>query len=585
MAIGAKRGLFRTVKSLAGFAVAALLFTALPCQPSSGQPADYRDYPAEQLIDELAQIDKPAPGLAGRGIYEAFIAEDKQPRFAGGVLGAPAPDVPPQMRELVRRGVAVLPLLIQHLGDDRPTRIVVGEDGVRFFFMYRFYDPEYDPRIRPYPGFVIGEKHFGDLEYLKSYAAKVGDVCYVLVGQIVNRDLMAVRHLIALAGRGTGHVGATPGLVVSSPLQAPQLISKVKTDWTNLDAAGHEASLLNDIRTEDDAYRLAPAFRRLRYYYPGRYAQLEGEDLAKRQGFEADDKDYRQQAQAYSKQKEYIKAAGEWTKWIETAPNSPEGYRGRAEILKKAGQPAEAIEDFNRALELEKRPLFQALILQARAHVHESQGSTDLAISDLKEAVRRNPEVEWIRKKLGRFLNSIGEHKLAIETYDQAIQIGMNLYAERAVAYRQMGNMDKAMQDFDEALGQLRGDLVYAHEQRARTLMTAGRLDEAMADITKAAEVSPNSLSIMGTRAQILLAMGKTEDAVAAFDAALRGEPVYLVSYCGQGLAFEKLGQVERAVEDYHRCLEMSAEDKDDRDAQEIARARLKILAAPTDAH
>jgi hypothetical protein len=121
--------------------------------------------------------------------------------------------------------------LIKHLDDGRPTKLEVGNKpsgnqiGVDAFMFMDFSD-EYDPRVPhwfdeaewkrgPWPM----EKAFSGL-----YAVKVADVCYVLIGQIADRHLLAVRY--------------QPGgeLIVNSPIEAPSLAEKVKTDWGNTDA-------------------------------------------------------------------------------------------------------------------------------------------------------------------------------------------------------------------------------------------------------------------------------------------------------------------------------------------------------------
>jgi hypothetical protein len=86
--------------------------------------------------------------LCPPGIYSTFMATDEEARFMAGVLGVPLPAIPPQMRELVRRGLtAFLPALIRHLDDRRPTRLTVGDSPI---LMNRAFGDEYDPgRVRP----------------------------------------------------------------------------------------------------------------------------------------------------------------------------------------------------------------------------------------------------------------------------------------------------------------------------------------------------------------------------------------------------------------------------------------------------
>lgn len=88
----------------------------------------------------------------------------------------------------------------------------------------------------------------------------MGDVCYALIGQIVNRNLLPIRYQ------------PSAGLV-NSPIEAPVLIEEVKQNWADIDAKEHMASLLADARAGNDLWEYEPALRRLRFYYPDVYRQ------------------------------------------------------------------------------------------------------------------------------------------------------------------------------------------------------------------------------------------------------------------------------------------------------------------------
>jgi len=181
------------------------------------------------LIDDLVDIDAQAPALHSTAIVRTFIADNSPSEF-GGVIGSVAPQKFPQMTELVRRGVSSLPLLIKHLDDNRPTKLTVGGD----FFMFRYFSDEYDSKaLAAREGSARLERDFNG-----NYTVRVGDVCYALIGQIVNRNLLPVRYQ------------PTAGLVANSPIEAPVLIEEVKRDWADTDAKEHMASLLADARQQ-----------------------------------------------------------------------------------------------------------------------------------------------------------------------------------------------------------------------------------------------------------------------------------------------------------------------------------------------
>jgi hypothetical protein len=220
---------------------------------TSDSTLDLRNVSVANLIDDLVDIDAQAPGLHSTALVRTFIADNSPSEFGGGVIGSVAPKNFPQMAELVRRGISSLPLLIKHLDDKRPTKLTVGGD----FFMFRYFSDEYDSKT------LAQRERTARLEkkFDGKYTVRVGDVCYALIGQIVNRNLLPIRYQ------------PTAGLIVNSPIEAPVLIAEVKRDWTDIDAKEHMASLLADTRAGNDLWEYEPALRRLRFYYPDEYRQ------------------------------------------------------------------------------------------------------------------------------------------------------------------------------------------------------------------------------------------------------------------------------------------------------------------------
>lgn len=269
-------------KSLAysvSVAIACLLWVLSVSAPTSAKK-NYSHATVEQLIDDLTQIDSQSTALNSAAIYEGFIAGKNQESFEDGVLGVTMPKIPAQMRELVRRGPQSLPDIIKHIEDARPTKLRVGNDdsatslhevGVDVF-MFSYFSDEYDPRLpqwRDKPRLRPMEKNFQG-----QYTIKVGDVCYVLIGQIVNRHLFAVRYQ------------PSAGLVVNSPIEAPTLAEDVRRDWGNGDPETLKVSLLADSRGTNRPKQMShagfahrftePGLERLRLYFPESYKALKG---------------------------------------------------------------------------------------------------------------------------------------------------------------------------------------------------------------------------------------------------------------------------------------------------------------------
>jgi len=271
-----------------------ILLSALSCGAVSALAQDYTKMSNAELIDSLMQIDKPLPGVYGGGWYEVFLAEDVSGKFTGGVLGLNAPKAPPQARELVRRGPRALRELLNHVDDPRPTKLKLGnrekneeqskpsQVGVDFF-LFSYFSDEYDPRVHEASR---RRRETMDKEFDGRYVVKVGDICFALIGQVVNRGLNAARYQ------------ASGGIIVNSPIEAPQLAEWIRRDWGVENEDLLRQSLLADVRMDDkhgkDGYHVMlidAALHRLRFYYPQDYKTLAGDDLRKRKAFEMREKE------------------------------------------------------------------------------------------------------------------------------------------------------------------------------------------------------------------------------------------------------------------------------------------------------
>jgi hypothetical protein len=211
-----------------------------------------------QLMDRLVDFSSEGIGFHATAWATGFMALDEDPEFHGGVLGSSKPEISPTMRELVRRGAKALPDLIDHLDDTRATKLVVREKGKGFSFSAMWHSDEYDPHYRDpkkHPPGVNSTPHISDKNVVEKYNLRVGDLCYVAIGQIVNRQLYAVRYQPSAC------------LVINSPVETPSLAAAVRKDWSGLTAEAHRLSLTHDA-LDPWPYAAPAALKRLCFYYP-----------------------------------------------------------------------------------------------------------------------------------------------------------------------------------------------------------------------------------------------------------------------------------------------------------------------------
>lgn len=241
--------------------------SAARLEPQTDRTSSADSAALTKLIDRLAEIEEP-----GFGYSVTFSGTDFLPYEGSGeihtlVLGAGQRAESQSLRAIVETGVAAIPALIKHIGDARKTKMkpVSG-------MMWMDFPDEYDFNRRTRknrPKGVNRDEFLKRSDHPTSHTLTVGDLCFVALGQIVNRHFSAMRYQ------------PTGGLMVNSPTYSQKLKSVVIEDWTGLTKDAHRALLIDDFANPDYEGRRIGAYLRLAFYYPDALEPLVLGELAK----------------------------------------------------------------------------------------------------------------------------------------------------------------------------------------------------------------------------------------------------------------------------------------------------------------
>ena len=121
-----------------------------------------------------------------------------------------------------------------------------------------------------------------------------------------------------------------------------------------------------------------------------------------------------------------------------------------------------------------------------------------------------------------------GRHEAAVEAYTRAILAGdldpdalAVTFNNRGVAYSELGDYDRAIQDYNQALGLKAGDrtavknLRIGHTRRAAAAANLGEYEAALSDYAKAVELDPRHAPTYLRRGQLHLERGDLRAAIA----------------------------------------------------------------------
>jgi len=93
------------------------------------------------------------------------------------------------------------------------------------------------------------------------------------------------------------------------------------------------------------------------------------------------------------------------------------------------------------------------------------------------------------------------------------------------------------------------------YNDRGNVLLHLGRLEEARADYLKAIELSPPYFEVFTNLGQCYRRMGDMAEAIQSYSRVLDLEPNHLLALLGRAKAHEELGHVEPAIDDYTAAL------------------------------
>jgi hypothetical protein len=159
-------------------------------------------------------------------------------------------------RELVRRGVDALLELLRHVDDHRPSRVTISPLGpIGSFSFTNWYSPRFTLNRKRHPADIAPteDESTPSVDWRRSYTITIGDLCYFVIGQIVNRELRII------------HPRMTQAYVITSPTATPALAAAVRADWSGITAAKHRQSLMRDAAQSPNP---GAAVERLMAYYP-----------------------------------------------------------------------------------------------------------------------------------------------------------------------------------------------------------------------------------------------------------------------------------------------------------------------------
>lgn len=208
---------------------------------------------------------------------------------------------------------------------------------------------------------------------------------------------------------------------------------------------------------------------------------------------------------------------------LELAPDLTEAHDRLANVLMRAGRPADALAELDQVLA--RRPDDPAVRLR-RAAAAMAAGRLETARSDLEQVLAQAPDDAEAHHRLGAVLERLGEPRPAVEHYRQAGRLntlperGARAWFEAGRLAAATGDAADALEAYDEAR-RLDPGLLGIRLGAGGLLLSLGRAADALADFERAVAIDPTSGPAWLGAAISRIALGRHAEALAGLDAAL----------------------------------------------------------------
>jgi tetratricopeptide (TPR) repeat protein len=248
------------------------------------------------------------------------------------------------------------------------------------------------------------------------------------------------------------------------------------------------------------------------------------------------------QIAAAKKAKSFDPILALYAKRIAEDPKKPEGYAGRASFLESIYDYPAAMKDVDRLIAVSPSSDYHLW----RARLWQAQGDDKKALADVAAARKLDPASPDVLAQFATLSAHAGGAPEALALVEERVAAGGKekdrFVLLQADLLADSGRAAEAIAVLDAAISAKPGNTTLLN-QRCWIKATANlHLDTALKDCTKAIELSENAAHIFDSRGLVYFRMGRDEEALADFDAALDAAPDQAASLFMRGLTRKRMG-------------------------------------------
>ena len=287
----------------------------------------------------------------------------------------------------------------------------------------------------------------------------------------------------------------------------------------------------------------------------------------------------RQRAWCYKKLDNLEKALEDYNKAVEVEPENSYNYEMRGDFYENYLKDYDkALADYNKGIELNPT---DAELHFSKAYLYDySLDNPDLALQSYLEVVRLNPDYQGANNNIALlYISYVKDYQKALEFYTKEIELDPSdalAYRNRARLYViQLEDLEKALEDYNKAV-EVEPENSYNYEMRGDFYENYLKdYDKALADYNKGIELNPTDADLHFIKAYLYASLDKLDLALQSYLEVVRLNPEYQNANNNIALLYISY------VKDYQKALEFYTKEIELHPSEALAyrnRARLYVI-------
>ncbi|MER8864246.1 tetratricopeptide repeat protein [Mesorhizobium sp. M0751] len=130
-------------------------------------------------------------------------------------------------------------------------------------------------------------------------------------------------------------------------------------------------------------------------------------------------------------------------------------------------------------------------------------------------------------------------------------------YHNRAIVWTEIGDTDRALADYDNAIA-LDPDDTDAYNERGLLWLDKGENDNAIRDFDRAIELDPGKAVAFYNKGLGWAHKGDDVRAIIDYSHAIGLDPAYMEAYNNRGFVFNRMGKFDRAIADFDEAIRLN---------------------------